>query len=89
MPSKMMRGGISWGGRGDRVVRNVGGFVLIGSRHFLEDVTVVKDFSGVLVRKLEEVVKKAGICRIDEQSFPIVMQHFVDQSFRCLELFDQ
>ena len=68
---------------------NVGGLVLVGSGHFLEDVAVVEDLGGVLVRKLEEVVKKAGICRIDEQSFPVVVQHFIDQSFCCLELFDQ
>ena len=68
---------------------DVGGFILIGSRHFPEDVTVIEDFGGVLVRKLEEVVEKAGVCRIDERSFPVVMQHFVDQPFCCLELFDQ
>ena len=56
-----------------RVVRNVGGFVLVGSRHFLEDVAVVENFSGVFVRKLEEVVEEAGICRINEGSFPVVI----------------
>ena len=68
---------------------DVGGFVLVGLRHFLEDVAVVEDFSGVLIRKLEEVIEKAGICRIDKWSFLVVMQHFVDQPFCGLELFDQ
>ena len=89
MSSKMMRGQITGRGGSDRVMRDVGGFVLVGSRHFLENIAVIEDFSGVLVRKLEEVVEKAGICRIDERSFPVVMQHFVDQPFCGLELFDQ
>ena len=50
---------------------------------------VVEDFCGVFVGKLEEVVEKAGICRIDKWGFPVVMQHFVDQPFCSLELFNQ
>ena len=69
-------------------MRNNGGFILIRARHFLEDIAVVEDFGGVFVRKLEEVVKKAGICRIDKRGFPVIIQHFVDQSFCSLELFD-
>ena len=60
------------GGSG-RVMGNVGGFILVESRHFLEDVAVVENFSGVLVRKLEEVVEEAGICRINKGGFPIVI----------------
>ena len=72
-----------------RVMGNDGGLVLVGAGHFLEYVAVVEDFGGVFVRKLEEVVEKAGICRINERGFPVVMQHFVDQSFCSLELFNQ
>ena len=89
MSSEMMRGQISWRGRGDRIMGDVGVLVLVGSGHFLEDIAVVEDFGSVLVRKLEEVVKKAGICRIDEWGFPVVLQHFVDQPFCGLKLFDQ
>ena len=55
----------------------------------LEDVPVVEDFSGMFVRELKEIVKKAGISRIDEGCFLIVVQHFIDQLLHCLELFDQ
>ena len=68
---------------------DIGVLILVGSGHFLEDVVIIEDFGGVLVRKLEEVVKKAGISRIDERGFPVVLQHFIDQPFRGLELFDQ
>ena len=65
VPSKMMRGRVM-GRRGSgRVVGNVGGFVLVGSR--------LKNFSGVLIRKLEEVVEEAGISRINKRGFPVVI----------------
>ena len=35
----------------------------------LEDVMVIKDFGGVFVGELKEIVKKAGISRIDEGCF--------------------
>ena len=40
---------------------------------FLEDVAVVEDFGGVFVGELKEIVKEAGISRIDEGCFPIVV----------------
>ena len=39
----------------------------------LVDVSVIEDFSGVFVGELEEIVKKAGISRIDEKCFPVVI----------------
>ena len=55
----------------------------------LKDITVIEDLSGVFVGELKEIVKKAGISRINERCLPIVIQHFVDQSFCCLKLFNQ
>ena len=40
---------------------------------FLEDVVVIEDFGGVFVRELKEIVEEAGISRIDEGCFPIVV----------------
>ena len=87
--SEMVRGRISRRGRTSRIVRNDGGLVLIGARHFLEDIAVIEDLGGVFVRKLEEVIKKAGICRLNERGFPVVLQYFVDQPFCGLELSNQ
>ena len=73
MSRKMVRGQVTRRGGSGRVMGNVGGFILVGSRHFLEDVAVIENFSGVLIRKLEEVVKEAGISRINERGFPVII----------------
>ena len=39
----------------------------------LVDVSVIEDFGGVFVRELKEVIKKAGISRVDERCFPVVV----------------
>ena len=52
---------------------NVESFVLVGSRHVLVDVLVIEYFGGVFVRKLKEVMEEAGISRINEGCFPVIV----------------
>ena len=39
----------------------------------LVDVLVIEDFGSVFIGELEEVIKKAGISRINEGCFPVVV----------------